>query len=138
MKKKKNVIARVGNFEVVKDSGREHDYVRIRAVNGHWSISHRDDSMMYGVWMEMCKDPEWAEGMQVLVTMAYCQTTVLLDEEFIRDFFKAFDAMSKRAVANMPEPTTEEECMAMQEVELMTRDTQTVDNQSASTGPSDL
>ena len=35
MKKKKNVIARVGNFEVVKDSGREHDYVRIRAVNGH-------------------------------------------------------------------------------------------------------
>ena len=34
MSKKKNVIARVGNFEITKESGAEHDYIRIKAISG--------------------------------------------------------------------------------------------------------
>ena len=54
MSKKKNVIARVGNFEITKDSGAEHDYLRIKAISGSWGITHRDDSQMYGAWLMMC------------------------------------------------------------------------------------
>mgnify|MGYP001109779227 CR=1 FL=1 len=63
MSKKKNVIARVGNFEITKESGAEHDYIRIKAISGSWGITHRDDSPMYGAWLMMCKDPEYRKGM---------------------------------------------------------------------------
>ena len=41
-------FARVGNFEITKESGAEHDYIRIKAISGSWDITHRDDSPMYG------------------------------------------------------------------------------------------
>lgn len=119
MSKKKNVIARVGNFEIVKDSSVEHDYIRIRAINGHWSITHRDDSPMFGVWMAMCKDSEYAKGMEVIITMSYTLTNSLLDEKFVEDFFNALDAMGKRKVEAAPIPTEQEESDAISEAQMM-------------------
>lgn len=118
MSKKKNVIARVGNFEITKGSG-EHDYIRIKAINGHWSVSHRDDSPMYGVWMAMCKGPEYVKGMEVIITMSYALTNSILDKEFVEDFFNALDAMGKRKVAAAPVPTEQEEADAIAEVQMM-------------------
>ncbi len=89
MSKKKNVIARVGNFEITKDSGAEHDYIRIKAISGSWGITHRDDSPMYGAWLMMCKDPEYRKGMEVIITMSYALTNSILDKEFVEDFFNA-------------------------------------------------
>lgn len=119
MSKKKNVIARVGNFEIVKDCSVEHDYIRIRAINGHWSITHRDDSPMFGVWIAMCKDSEYAKGMEVIITMSYTLTNSLLDEKFVEDFFNALDAMGKRKVEADPIPTEQEEFDAISEVQMM-------------------
>ncbi len=119
MSKKKNVIARVGNFEIVKDSSVEHDFIRIRAINGHWSITHRDDSPMFGVWMAMCKDSEYAKGMEVIITMSYTLTNSLLDEKFVEDFFNALDAMGKRKVEAAPIPTEQEESDAISEAQMM-------------------
>lgn len=119
MSKKKNVIARVGNYEITKDSGPEHDYIRIKAINGHWGMSHRDDSPMYGAWMMMCQDPEYPKGMEVIITMSYILTNSILDEGFMRDFFNALDAMNKRRVASAPDPTEQEEADAIAEVEMM-------------------
>lgn len=119
MSKKKNVIARVGNFEIVKDSSVEHDYIRIRAINGHWSITHRDDSPMFGVWMAMCKDSEYAKGMEVIITMSYTLTSSLLDEKFVEDFFNALDAMGKRKVEADPIPTEQKEADAISEAQMM-------------------
>lgn len=119
MSKKKNVIARIGNFEVTKESGPEHDYIRIKAINGHWGITHRDDSPMYGAWIMMCKDPEYKKGMEVLVTMSYCITNTILDKEFIADFFNALEAMNKRKVSSLPDTTSEEDEEAIKEVEML-------------------
>lgn len=119
MSKKKNVIARVGNFEITKESGPEHDYIRIKAVGGHWGIMHRDDSPMYGVWLMMCKDPEYRKGMEVIITMSYTLTNSLLDKEFVEDFFNALDAMGKRKVEAAPVPTEQEEADAIAEVQMM-------------------
>lgn len=119
MSKKKNIIARVGNFEIHKESGPEHDYLRIKAINGHWAIMHRDDSPMYGVWLMMCKDPEYKKGMEVIITMSYALTNSLLDKEFVEDFFNALDAMGKRKVEAAPVPTEQEEADAIVEVQMM-------------------
>lgn len=119
MSKKKNVIARVGNFEITKENGAEHDYIRIKAISGSWGITHRDDSPMYGAWLMMCKDPEYRKGMEVIITMSYALTNSLLDKEFVEDFFNALDAMGKRKVAAAPIPTEQEEADAITEVEMM-------------------
>lgn len=119
MSKKKNVIARVGNFEIHKESGPEHDYLRIKVVNGNWAIMHRDDSPMYGAWLMMCKDPEYRKGMEIIITMSYALTNSILDKEFVEDFFNALDAMGKRKVEAAPEPTEQEEADAIAEVEMM-------------------
>lgn len=119
MSKKKNVIARVGNFEITKESGAEHDYIRIKAISGSWDITHRDDSPMYGAWLMMCKDPEYRKGMEVIITMSYHLTNSILDKEFVEDFFNALDAMGKRKVANAPVPTEQEEADAIAEVQMM-------------------
>lgn len=122
MSKKKDVIARVGNFEITKENGAEHDYIRIKAIkaiSGSWGITHRDDSPMYGAWLMMCKDPEYRKGMEVIITMSYHLTNSILDKEFVEDFFNALDAMGKRRVANAPIPTEQEETDAIAEVQMM-------------------
>lgn len=119
MSKKKNVIARVGNFEIHKESGAEHDYIRIKAVGGHWVIMHRDDNPMYGAWLMMCKDPEYRKGMEVIIAMSYALTNSLLDKEFVEDFFNALDAMGKRKVEAAHVPTEKAEADAIAEVQMM-------------------
>lgn len=130
MSKKKNVIARVGNFEITKDSGAEHDYIRIKAISGSWGITHRDDSPMYGAWLMMCKDPEYRKGMEVIITMSYHLTNSILDKEFVEDFFNALDAMGKRRVANAPIPTEQEETDAIAEVQMMEEAKKTLTKES--------
>lgn len=119
MSNKKNVIARVGNFEITKDGNAEHDYIRIRAVGGSWSVSHRDDSPMYGLWLAMCKDPEYKQGLEVRCVMEYTMSQMLYDEEFLREWWKAIDEFNKRKVAAASVPTEQEEAEAIAEVEMM-------------------
>lgn len=119
MSKKKNVIARVGNFEITKESGPEHDYIRIKAVNGHWGIMHRDDSPMYGVWLAMCKDPEGKQWLEIRTVMEFTMSQMLYDEGFLRDWWKAIDEFNKRKVEAAPIPTEQEEADAIAEVQMM-------------------
>ena len=119
MSNKKNVIARVGNFEITKDGNAEHDYIRIRAVGGSWSVSHRDDSPMYGLWLAMCKDPEYKQGLEVRCVMEYTMSQMLYDEEFLRDWWKAIYEFNKRKVAAASVPTEQEEAEAIAEVQMM-------------------
>lgn len=119
MAKKKNVIARVGNFEITKESEPEHDYIRIKAINGHWAIMHRDDSPMYGVWLAMCKDPEGKHWLEMRTVIEFTMSQMLYDEGFLRDWWKAIDEFNKRKVANAPVPTDQEEADAIAEVQMM-------------------
>lgn len=119
MSKKKNVIARVGNFEITKDSSAEHDYIRIKTIGGHWSIMHRDDSPMYGMWLAMCNDPEGKKWLEIRTVMEFTMSQILYDESFLRDWWKAIEEFNKRKVANAPAPTEQEEADAIAEVEMM-------------------
>lgn len=119
MSKKKNVIARVGNFEIVKENGSGHSYVRIKAINGHWALMHRDDSVMYAMWAEMSKSPEYKRSMEILLTMTYTLTTQFVDAEFTQDFFKAWEGLMTRRAESTDEPTEEENEQAIAEVEMI-------------------
>lgn len=119
MSKKKNVIARVSNFEIVKENGSGHSYIRIKAINGHWALMHRDDSIMYGAWLEMCKSPDYKPSMEVLLVMAYTLTTQFVDAEFTQEFFKAWEGLMMRRAESTPEPTDEENEQAIAEAEMI-------------------
>lgn len=119
MSKKKNIIARVGNFEIHKDSGPEHDYLRIKAVNGNWGISYRDDNEMYGKMLAMVKDKSYADTLEHTIVFLYHFTNMTVDVEFVNDFCAISAAMQERKGKSKPEPTEQEEADAIAEVEMM-------------------
>lgn len=119
MSKKKNVIARVGNFEITKESGPEHDYIRIKAVSGNWGLMYRDDNEMYGKILAMIKDEQYAETLEATAYFLYQFTNTMIDKEFATDFAAVWLTMLERKDKKKPKPTEQEEADAIAEVEMM-------------------
>lgn len=119
MSNKKNIIARVNNFEITKDCGPEHDYLRIKTISGHWGVTYRDDNEMYGKIMAMVRDKEYAQTLEHTIVYLYHCTTILIDEQFGMDFLVALAAMRDRMAAAIPVPTDEENNEAIKEVGVM-------------------
>lgn len=115
---KKNIIAKVGEFEITKDGGSEHDYLRIKSTSGHWGIAYRDDNEMYGRIMAMVRDKEYAQTLEHTVYFMFHNTTILIDRQFALDYFAALEAMKNRMEAAIPDPTEEEEDAALEEAEV--------------------
>lgn len=116
---KKNVIARVGNFEITKDGGSEHEYLRIKTVSGDWGVMYRDDSEMYGKLMTMIRDKEYEKTLELHVLHLFYTTTILIDQQFALDFVVALEALRDRMAKAAKEPTEEEETEAIKEAEVM-------------------
>lgn len=117
--RKKNIIARVNNFEITKDGGSEHDYLRIKSVSGHWGVTYRDDNEMYGKIMAMVRDKEHAKHLELYVLHIFYTTNIVIDEQFGLDFMIALEAMRDRMAKAQGEPTEEEEAEAIKEAEVM-------------------
>lgn len=113
---KKNVVARVGNFEITKDGGAEHEYLRIKSVSGHWGVTYRDDNEMYGKIMAMCRDKEYAKTLERHVVHLFYTTMIMIDEQFAIDFLVALEAMRDRMAKAAPIPTEVEEDEAIREM----------------------
>ena len=131
MSKKKNIIARVGNFEIHKESGPEHDYLRIKAINGNWGISYRDDNEMYGKMLAMVKDKSYADTLEHTIVFLYHFTNMAVDVEFINDFCAISAAMQERKGKSKPEPTEQEEADAIAEVQMMEEIKKTINGDQA-------
>ena len=119
MSNKKNIIARIGNFEITKDCGPEHDYLRIKSVSGHWGVTYRDDNEMYGKITAMVRDKEYAQTLEFTIVYLFHTTTMLIDAEFANDYFSALERMRDRMAAAIPVPTDEENAETIKEVEVM-------------------
>lgn len=117
---KKNVIARVNNFEITKDGGSEHDYLRIKSVSGHWGVTYRDDNEMYGKIMAMVRDKEQTKHLELYVLHIFYTTNIVIDEQFGVDFMIALEAMRDRMAKAQGEPTEKEEAEAIKEAEAFT------------------
>ncbi len=116
---KKNVIARAGNFEIILDAGAEHDYLRIRSISGHWSVSYRDDDEMYGKILAMVRDKSYERTLEYTIVYLFHTTTVLIDAEMANDYFSALERMFARMARAQGEPTDEENEEAIEEVRVL-------------------
>ncbi len=116
-KKEKNVVARVGNFVIVKESGNGMDWVSVKAVSGNWTVRYRGDSMMYGSLLMMAKDEALRPYLENWVTSLYVMAQSVPDLEFYGDFLKAYQALQERR-ENAP-ATEEEDKAALEEVRVM-------------------
>ena len=105
-KKEKNVLARVGNFVIVKESGNGMDWVSVKATSGFWTVRYREDSLMYGSLLMMAKDEVLRPYLENWVTSLYVMAQSVPDLEFYGDFLKAYHSMQGRM---MPKDATEEE-----------------------------
>ena len=116
---KKNVIARVGNFEITKEESPYFSYLRIKSMSGHWGVTYRDDNEMYGKIMAMVRDKEQAKHLELYVLHIFYTTNIVIDEQFGLDFMIALEAMRDRMAKAQGEPTEEEEAEAIAEAEVM-------------------
>lgn len=117
--RKKNIIAKVGNFEITKDAGTVYDYLRIKSISGDWGVTYRDDNEMYGKIVAMCGNEEYQDTLeQTILYIFYC-TNTLIDSEFATDFFTALENMHTRMVNALPEPTEKEQQDAITEIEVL-------------------
>lgn len=116
-KKEKNVVARVGNFVIVKESGNGMDWVSVKATSGFWTVRYREDSLMYGSLLMMAKDEVLRPYLENLVTSLYVMAQAVPDLEFYGDFLNAYQALQERR-ENAP-ATEEEDKAALEEVRVM-------------------
>lgn len=116
---KKNIIARVGNFEITKEESPYFSYLRIKSVSGHWGVTYRDDNEMYGKIMAMVRDKEHAKHLELYILHIFYTTNIVIDEQFALDFMVAMEAMRDRMAKAQGEPTEAEEAEALAEAETM-------------------
>lgn len=115
-KKEKNVIARVGNFVIVKKSGNGMDWVSVKAVSGFWTVRYREDNKMYGYLLMLAKHEDFRPYLENWITSLYVMANAVPDLGFYEDFMNAYKAMNDR----MQEKYTDEEDMkALEEVRTM-------------------
>ena len=116
-KKGKNVVARVGNFVIVKESGNGMDWVSVKATSGFWTVRYREDSLMYGSLLMMAKDEVLRPYLENWVTSLYVMAQSVPDLEFYGDFLNAYQALQERR-ENAP-ATEEEDKAALEDVRVM-------------------
>ena len=115
-KKEKNVVARVGNFVIVKEVGNGMDWVSVKAVSGFWTVRYREDNKMYGYLLMLAKHEDFRPYLENWITSLYVMANAVPDLDFYEDFMNAYKAMNDR----MQEKYTDEEDMkALEEVRTM-------------------
>lgn len=115
MSKPQNEIARVKNFVIFHDKGQLHNYIRVRTIDGAWGISYRDDTPMYGMWMQMARDKDYKQGIEIILTTGYILTNMPMDKEFVDDFWLAWDRWNHRRMGIVETPSKEESAAAAEE-----------------------
>lgn len=113
---------RVGDaFVITHSGGSGAKYVRVKTVNGAWSVAFRDDTETYTRWMNALRDE--SEGGKMLKEMhaylLYHAATLVADRKFFEDFYKAYAALCERVRAMQPEATREEQDAAIEDAKII-------------------
>ena len=115
-KKEKNVIARVGNFVIVKESGNSMGWVSVKATSGFWTVRYREDNAMYGVLLMLVETEEYRDYLEAFVKAVYVLASCTPDLDFLGDFYNAYISMQER---RKKEATEDEDKAALEEVRVM-------------------
>jgi hypothetical protein len=113
---------RVGDaFVITHSGGSGAKYVRVKTVNGAWSVVFRDDTPQYAFWMSLLHDESepMKRAKEALAIMYYQFTNMAVDEEFVTDFYNAFNRRMERYRASVEEATREEQDAAIEDAKII-------------------
>lgn len=116
-KKEKNVVAKVGNFVIAKESGNGLDWMSVKAVSGFWTVRYREDNSIYGMILMLARNKDYGAYLEAFVNTVYVLSNCTPDLEFLEEFHKAYHGMMERRRA-VP-ATEEEDKAALDEVKAM-------------------
>lgn len=113
---------KIGNaFVITHSKGDVANYVRVRTINGAWSVAFRDDTPQYTFWLSLLHDERepMQRAKEVLAILYYQLTNMAVDEEFLNDFYAAFHRCMERASASVEEATREEQDKAIEDAKII-------------------
>jgi hypothetical protein len=113
---------KIGNaFVITHSKGDAANYVRVRTINGAWSVAFRDDTPQYAFWLSLLHDERepMQRAKEVLAILYYQLTNMAVDEEFLNDFYEAFHRRMERARASVEEATREEQDKAIEDAKII-------------------
>ena len=116
-KEEKYVIARFGNFVVLKKNMAGMDFITVRASSGFWNVRYREDSQMYGNILMMVRNKDFHKYLENWITALYVMAHAMPDLKFYEDFMNAYHSMQGRIMP--PKATEEEDKAALEEVRAM-------------------
>ena len=76
-----------GNFTVTRESGKDFDWIRIKAVSGFWGISFRSDNEQFERIRMMANDKQFKSYFESWITMVYLVSNGMPDLDFMGEFF---------------------------------------------------
>lgn len=74
-KKEESKWVQVGNFQLGTEKNASGTYVVARAIAGTWSLRWRDDTMMFGMMINLMNTQGAHEYLHTLLTLQYVATT---------------------------------------------------------------
>lgn len=92
----KNIIARVGNFIVTKESGNGMDWISVKASSGFWTMRFRQDNMMFRMVDGMAGDENLHAYLESWVKMCYLMSNCMPDLDFMEEFYKSYTGWCDR------------------------------------------
>lgn len=92
----KNVILRLGNFVVSKETGNGMDWVSVKASSGFWTVRYREDSSMYGTLMMLVDNESLHPYLDGWIHALYAMAATTPDLDFYQAFYEAYAAMNAR------------------------------------------
>lgn len=104
-----------GNFTVTRESGKEFDHIRIKAVSGIWGVSFRSDNEQFERIRMMANDKQFKSYFESWITMVYLVSNGMPDLDFIGDFFESYNAMNERFISASKTISDEEDAKIIEE-----------------------
>lgn len=111
----KNIIARVGNFIVTKESGNGMDWISVKASSGFWTMRFRQDNMMFRMVDGMAGDENLHAYLESWVKMCYLMSNCMPDLDFMEDFYKSYTGWCDRQTKQEEVLSDEEDTKILEE-----------------------
>lgn len=104
-----------GNFTVTRESGKDFDWIRIKAVSGFWGISFRSDNEQFERIRMMANDKQFKSYFESWITMVYLVSNGIPDLDFMGEFFESYNAMNERFISASKAISDEDDAKIIEE-----------------------
>lgn len=102
----------IHNFVMLKHKVDKTSFIKVVSVDGGWSVSYREDNMMY-LTIDMAEEEDY-EALYNVFTGMYGVCNIV-DSDFTKDVFAAMNRYFERVTANRPSVSYEDDSKVLEE-----------------------